>query len=422
MEKRVVIFTGLVKVDKNLVGTAVIYQKIAEIFYKQGYNVDLVGPDKTNHNDSFFRHFSYEEKNNQKLIKAAKVVIFGAYPPVKPLIYAYQKNKIIMTYLWSIAPIGSLEFKDFNNIKDQAQLHRFITASYNLSLLLSDKIFCRDAGIKKLILGSLLSLGRLNLENYLIDKKLHHLITEAPFGISSDKPVARNNLYRGKIKGIGESDFILLWNGGIWNWNDGETLIRAMSILKNKKIKLIFQGFKHPDNNQKLSVQARKCLNLAVKLGLKDKTVFFTSAWVPYQDRGSFLLESDLGVVSSPDILEANLFFKTRIYDYFWADLPIIINDCEAFASLVQENKLGLIAKTGDEADWAKKIYSLYRDTKLRQEIKANIKKYKQKINWAESLRPIEEFAKKPKRSIDATGDNKFIKENIKNNLKVCNF
>jgi len=43
------------------------------------------------------------------------------------------------------------------------------------------------------------------------------------------------------------------------------------------------------------------------------------------------------GIVTSPDIPEANLFFKTRIYDYLWAELPIILYDCEAFASLVQE-------------------------------------------------------------------------------------
>lgn len=401
IKKRAVIFSGLVNVDRNLVGTAVIYKKIAEIFLKQSYQVVMVIPEKTDLAIKGIDFVVYNDKNNKKVINDAGVIVFGAYPPNDPLIYAHKKHKIIMTYLWSIAPIGSLEFKDFKEKEEQIKLHRFISSSYNLSLLLSDKIFCRDENIRKLVLGSLISLGRVNLENYQKDKSFKRLVEAAPFGVEKAVAKKHNILYRGIIPGINKDDFILLWNGGIWNWNDGETLVKVMFKLKKENIKLVFQGFKHPGKGQSLSQAATKCFNLAKKLKLKDKNIFFLDTWVPYDRREDFLLEADLGIVSSPDIPEANLFLKTRIYDHLWAELPTVLNGCEAFAEVIYKNNLGLISQAKNVDSWVKNILLLKNNPRLLKEIKNNIKKYKQNIYWSETLKPISDFIKHPYRAED---------------------
>jgi hypothetical protein len=108
MKNIVTIFTGLVSVDKNLVGTAVVYKKIADIYNSLGYQVNMVVPEITDIIDDSINFHLYETKNNERLINSSKVTIFGAYPPTEPLLYAYNSKKIIVTYLWSIAPIGSL--------------------------------------------------------------------------------------------------------------------------------------------------------------------------------------------------------------------------------------------------------------------------------------------------------------------------
>ncbi|MBN2884618.1 glycosyltransferase [Patescibacteria group bacterium] len=416
MKKEVSIFTGLVNVDKNLVGTAVVYKKIADIFVDLGYRVNMIVPSLNRLEEKGINFYQYNDASNKKLIKSSSLVIFGAYPPVEPLLYAYKLKKIIVSYLWSIAPIGSLEFKDFKQVAKQAKLHEYITASYNLSLLLSDKIFCRDEGVRKLVLGSLISLGRVNLSNYKKDKSLRKLLAVAPFGISRKNPKLTEHRLRQNINGIKKDDFILIWNGGIWNWNDGETLIKAMSLIKNKKIKLVFQGFKHPAKESKLSVKAKRSLILAKKLKLVGKNVFFLEDWTPYSERANFLLDSNIGVVSSPDIPEANLFLKTRIYDYFWAGLPIILNDCEAFAPLIKDRGLGLVVRTGDAKDWAKNIQLLASSQKLVEQIVKNIKKYKKEIIWEQTLKPVRDFALKPYLSADKK--NKFSKL-LTNNIKV---
>ena len=422
MKKKALIFSGLVRVDKNMVGTAVIYKKIAELLLKQGYQVSIVVPEESNLKIKGINFVIYNEKNNCKLINQASLIIFGAYPPVSPMLYAYSKKKTIMTYLWSLAAIGSLEFKDFNNIKEQARLHRYISASYNLSLLLSDKIFCRDEGVRKVIFGSLISLGRVNLENYLKDKSFKQVLEIAPFGIDNVIPKKSKAILRTKENNISKKDFVLLWNGGIWNWNDGETLIKVMAKLKKENIKLVFQGFKHPDKNTKLSEKATKTIALAKKLGLYNKNVIFLDKWVHYEDRASFLLESDVAVVSSPDIPEANFFLKTRIYDHLWSNLPTILNDCEAFAPHIEKHNLGLITKTADVNSWVECILKLKNDKKLLNKIKQNIKQYKSEISWDKTLKPIDNYLKTPYKTIDKNErDNDLIKREIKANLEVIN-
>jgi glycosyltransferase involved in cell wall biosynthesis len=425
MNKKVTIFTGLVNIDKNLVGTAVVYKKIADIFIKNGYKVTMIVPEKPDIKEKDILFQVYNEENNKKAINSSSVIIFGAYPPTNPLLYAYDNNKTIMTYLWSIAPIGSLDFKDFRSTREQERLHRFISASYNLSLLMSDKIFCRDEDIKNLVIGSLISLGRINLENYGKNRSFDNLIEVAPFGVENNSRPEKSRerkarfFYRDVLKGVGRDDFLLLWNGGVWNWNDGTTLIKAMDRVKNKKVKLIFQGFKHPGRND-ISIEAKKCFDLAVKTGLKDKSIFFNENWIPYKDRSLFLSESNIGVVCSPNILEANLFFKTRIYDYLWSDLPIILNDCEAFSKIIKEKELGLACKTGDPNDWARQIDEISLNNKLLEKIKENIKNYKKNISWKKTLLPVERFSQKPTRLKDHKNpSNDLISKNIEINKKL---
>lgn len=422
MTYKAVIFTGLVNVDKNLVGTAVIYKKIADILIRKGYKVSMVIPGETDIVDPDIKFCFYEEENNKKLISSASLVVFGAYPPPQPLWFAYQKKKTIMTYLWSVAPIGSLEFKDFASHNKQKELHNYITASFNLSLLLSDKIFCRDRQVHTLLWGSLTSLGRVNLDNYLQHKKLRNIIEEAPFGLDKTSPKHKRDVYRGQYKKITQSDFLLMWNGGVWNWNDGQTLVKAMKRLQKEKVKLIFQGFRHPDKEQKLSREAKKTLQIAKTSGLINKNIFFPDQWIPFHQRGNYLTECDVGVVSSPDIPEASLFLKTRVYDYLWGELPIILNECEAFAPIIEEKELGLVAKTGDARDWAGKIRQLKSNRTLRNKIIKNIRNYKKELTWNKTLKPVERYLDRPTRLKDKyDNSNRLLQENISINKKITN-
>jgi len=49
-----------------------------------------------------------------------------------------------------------------------------------------------------------------------------------PFGLPSEDPVAGRPVIRGVWPGIGPEDWIVLWGGGLWDWLDPLTLIRAV--------------------------------------------------------------------------------------------------------------------------------------------------------------------------------------------------
>ncbi|MBD3248337.1 glycosyltransferase [Candidatus Falkowbacteria bacterium] len=390
MKKIASVFTGLAKVDENLVGTAVIYKKIAELLSKKDYKVNLVVPDDKRliglgRNIEFF---VYNEKNNKKLISNSDIVVFGAHPPIRPMLHAYGRKKRIITYLWSIAPIGSLDFQGHSR-----GLNEYIVSLYNLTLLLSDKIFCRDETAKKIILGSFASLGRMSVGNYNLDRSFDSLIEEAPFGIEKKIPVHKKNVYRDVLPGVKKDDFLILWNGGLWNRNDGQVLIRAMGLLKKyNKFKLIFQGYKHPDPACKITSEAKKVIGLAKKMGLKDKTVFFIDDWVSHNEKGNYLTECDLGVATCQRVADAMYLLKTRVYDYIWAGMPTVISDCDSLAPLISKNGLGLVCKTGDHKDLAEKIFEIYNNKVLKRKIEKNIYQYRKEINWTKTLEPISRY------------------------------
>ena len=57
------------------------------------------------------------------------------------------------------------------------------------------------------------------------------LLAVVPFGIQEDPPVQRRHGIRGATPGIGPDDKVILWGGGIYNWFDPLSLIRAVGIL-----------------------------------------------------------------------------------------------------------------------------------------------------------------------------------------------
>lgn len=398
--KKVVIFTGLVKLNKNLVGTAIIYHCLASFLNKANFHVSLVLPEQSDYQLKGVDYHLYHPQHNRRLINQSHLVIFGAYPPLEPLQYAHAQHKIIITYLWSIAPLGSLEFKDFRDLRQQMQLHQSILSSYNSSLQLSDKIFCRSQQVKDLVLGSLISLGRANLLNYRPKRNFDDLLELAPFGLPATPPKHQYNVYRRVVPNINPADYLLIWNGGVWNWHDACHLVKTMQLIwqRNKKIKLIFQGFHNPDKIY--SLEAQRARKLADRLKLADRNIFFPDNWINYDDRGNFLTEADAGIVSSANIPETNYFIKTRFYDYLWAELPVILNQAEAFAAEVAKHNLGLVLSGQLQSD-AAQIIKFVDHQKLHRQIKKNIQVYKKNLTWSKTLKPIINYCLKAKSAPD---------------------
>ena len=68
---------------------------------------------------------------------------------------------------------------------------------------------------------------------------------------------------------------------------------------------------------------------------------------VPYHERQNYLLEADIGCSLHFETLETYFAFRTRILDYIWAGLPMIVTRGDATSEIVKDYELGIVVDYG---------------------------------------------------------------------------
>src|SRR5690606_26799024 len=123
---------------------------------------------------------------------------------------------------------------------------------------------------RDLWIGHLTQAGRVNATTYDGDPDLRALVDVVPFGIPGEPPVATAPAMRGVVPGIGADDPIILWAGGVYNWFDPLTLIRAVDALRRDlpTVRCFFMGMHHPHPEVPEMEMARRTRALAEELGL----------------------------------------------------------------------------------------------------------------------------------------------------------
>jgi hypothetical protein len=208
---------------------------------------------------------------------------------------------------------------------------------------------------------------------------------------------------KGVVPGISESDTVILWGGGIYNWFDPITLIRSVHALSATRpdLRLFFLGVKHPNPSVPEMEVSLKARELAIELNLLDRVVFFNEGWVPYEERANFLLDADLGVSTHFDHLETSFSFRTRILDYMWASLPIVSTDGDTFANIIKAYELGRVVPPEDVPALEHALEDLLYTDGERARAQENVIRYAQDLKWADMLQPLVEFCLNPHRAAD---------------------
>ena len=270
-----------------------------------------------------------------------------------------------------------------------------------------DYFICASEKQRDFWVGILTALGRVNPQTYDSDVTLRNLVDVVPFGIPDVAPRKTSNVMKGIIDGIGEKDKVVLWGGGIYNWFDPLSLIRAFALIKQERpdIKLVFMGVKHPNPNVPEMAMATQAVDLAKKLDLYGNTVFFNYGWVPYEQRADYLLEADIGVSTHFDHIETRFSYRTRMLDCLWAELPIICTRGDAISQLVEDEGLGLTVAEKDVKGLADAILKLASDETVYYQSKANISKIKDSFTWEKAVDPLIELCRLPNRAADNVSD-----------------
>ncbi len=265
----------------------------------------------------------------------------------------------------------------------------------NMQLTMADFIFCADDRQRDLWVGMMMALDLVPPTVYARDPSLRRYIDVVPYGVPQQPLRPKGPVLKGVVPGIAPTDRVLLWNGGITEWNDTDTLLRAMAELapRRPEVKLVFMGINHPDfafgPNAGVT---RRAVELAEALGLKDRSVFFREGWVPYAEIDGYLAEADASVCLGYENLEARFAFRTRYVDLFRARVPLLCTRGDVLAERVEREPLGITVGERDVDGVVAGIERLLDDAPFRARCRENLARVGAELSWDAAVQPLVAF------------------------------
>ncbi|HET9060272.1 MAG TPA: glycosyltransferase [Acidimicrobiales bacterium] len=273
----------------------------------------------------------------------------------------------------------------------------------NSQLRRGDFFICASERQRDLFVGQLCALGRANALTYDPDPTLRRLIDVVPFGLPDEPPRHERPALRGVVPGIGGDDDVLIWAGGVYDWFDPLTLIRAVALVAGRRpsVRLFFMGLRHPNPDVPEMKMAGDARALATELGLAGKHVFFNEGWVGYSERQNYLLEATLGVTMHFESAETDFSFRTRALDYLWTGLPMVSTKGDSFARLVEDKGLGATVAPQDPEALASALLELLEDPEELAACRQRVQRKAEAFRWSKVVAPLADFCRSPRHALD---------------------
>lgn len=264
-------------------------------------------------------------------------------------------------------------------------------------LSLGDFFFCASERQRDYWLGALTLAGRLDLSRIERDPELRNLIDVVPFGLPGPMPVPSGPGPRDVFPAIGPNDPLLIWNGGLWNWLDPLTAIRATSLLASDdlpQVRLVFMGTRSPGAQVAEMSMVEDAYSLARELGVLDSHVFFNE-WTPYDERHNWLLQSDVALSLHYPTLEARFSFRTRVLDNLWCGVPTVATTGDVLAEMVETQRIGITVAPGDPSAVAGAIRQLLQP-ETASAVRSRIATVARRYSWEQVAESLLRFCADP--------------------------
>ncbi|RMI13294.1 glycosyltransferase [Cellulomonas triticagri] len=312
--------------------------------------------------------------------------------------------QVLVVDLYDPFQLETLEVDRFKPAAERERALAFALGELRDQLRRGDFFLCASRRQRDLWFGHLSAAGRINPDTYDADPSLASLLSIVPFGTSEQAPSPQRHAIKGATPGIGPDDKVVLWGGGVYNWFDPLTLVRAVDRVRARvpEVRLYFLGMKHPNPDVPEMAVASRCRDLADELGLTGTHVFFNEEWVPYESRADYLMDADVGVSCHFPHVETEFSFRTRILDYLWAGLPIVSTEGDGFADLVRQRGLGRAVPAEDVDALAEALGDLLTDSAAADAARAAVAQTAREFTWPVVLAPLVEFCRAPRRAADA--------------------
>jgi len=397
---KVLIISGDI-ISSSMGGVGVRYWELARALTKSN-EVTLACPQGTDLHSDLVQLVSYDLENGDISPYASQsdvIVLHGFVLHFHPYLRELDIPMAVDLYVPSL--LESLVWHDKDDQNNwKSAYEEYLRVQIEL-IRAGDFFFCASERQRGYWLGWLHALKRINPHTYQADPTLMKLIDIVPFGLPEGKPGSTSPVLKGILPGIDQDDKLILWSGGLWDWLDPLTLIRAVGELTTQRptLKLYFMGTHHPNPLVTGMTMPEKAINLSQELGLYNTSIFFGD-WVNYEQRVNYLTEADLGVISHPNHIETHFSFRTRVLDCIWAAVPLIITEGDAMAGWVENENLGLTVPPGDVAVMAAAIDKMLftgTDSYLPQAFD----RLREELSWERVVEPLSDYCNNPYQAPD---------------------
>ncbi len=334
-------------VDEKMGGPGARYLEIAKALC-QDLDVTLAVPANTSLKIPGIRLVEYAEDRPaslETLVENHDIALISGYMPYKFRFLLNTTTRLVVD-LYDPFFLENIYYYLDQPFGQQMEMNNSAIYTANQLMRIGDFFICGTERQRDFWLGMLASNYRINPHTFTDDTRLRRLIDVVGVGFPNREPL-RSQVVRG-VK-VPQDAKIIVWGGGIWNWLDPLTLVRAWPevLERHQDACLVFLGTRYPNPVVPAHKMASETIKLASRIGEKDRSIFFIE-WLPYQDHQALLCESDIGVTFQPDHIEAHFSIRTRVIDYFWAQLPVVVSEGDITAEWVRQYQVGKVVPTSD--------------------------------------------------------------------------
>jgi glycosyltransferase involved in cell wall biosynthesis len=278
--------------------------------------------------------------------------------------------------------------------------------SLRTSTLLGDWFMCASDGQRDLWLGQLAALGRVNPATYDADPTLRSLLGVVPFGTPPTPPAGPGGALRQALPTLKDTDEVLWWGGGLYNWFDPELLVRAVARLAVTRpaLQLVFAGGAHPNPDVASGRAERAARATAAELGVLGTHVHFLPEWIEYERRGDYLADATLGVCTHLDHVETQFSFRTRLLDHLWAGLPTLSTSGDALSGVIAANGAGWTVPPGDLDALVDVLDQTLSDPAALVAAGARARELSRALSWSNVAGPLVQYCSTPAPAPDLIG------------------
>ncbi|AYD90250.1 glycosyltransferase [Actinomyces sp. 2119] len=401
ISQRIVVAT-LDTLGEKMAGPAIRAWEISSHLAAQGHRVRLLTFAACQRQGAGFQAARTDVDGFRREVEGADVVVIQGYIAAT-FPWLHEVPQKIVIDLYDPFHLESLEAERYQPLDQRdAALSRALL-ELDAQVLRGDFFICASEKQRDLWLGHLAGSGRVNPLTYDADPSLRSLIDVVAFGTSDDEAVQTRHPVKGTVPGIGAEDPVVIWGGGVYNWFDPLSVVRAIDVVRRQvpDVRLFFLGMRHPNPDVPEMDMAVRTRQEADRLGLTGTTVFFHEDWVAYEDRVNYLMDADVGVSTHFDHIETAFSFRTRILDYLWAGLPIVCSAGDSFATLVERDGLGASVPVGDTDALASSIITLLSDDTAARSAREAVRGTARELTWQRTLQPLIRYCAQPYRAAD---------------------